>query len=98
MMQDTNGNQIRIDYQTGQYAVGSNTSSRPAAIFDGRSEAMNTSNPVPTYAFLYSADGHLQSIGNPRNSSDWVNLAYSAPTTLTPPWTSSTSFGAAQML
>ena len=59
LMQDTNGNQIRIDYQQGRSAVYTNSSGRPTYLWDGGSKVASG---VPTWRFSYSIDGYLELI------------------------------------
>lgn len=96
VMEDTNGNQILINYAAGLNVTWTNSSARITTIEDVR--ATNPESVYYTYAFAYNGDSipHLTSITNSIGTGEEYNFSYSG-FTLTDPFTS-TSFGTSTAL
>jgi RHS repeat-associated protein len=97
MMEDRNGNQIMIRYNSAQGANWTNSSSRISEIEDVRA-VDNGSGDRRTYAFAYSGTPpHLGAITNTIGSSESYNLAYTTAT-LVSPFSPSISYGTTTFL
>ncbi len=99
LLQDSNGNQVTVQYLAGAGVTWVNSSARVQTVQDVRPG----SNPAgsPTFEFWYNSDTvpHLTNIGNFINSNDTFTLSYSPSTTLNSPFGgSSNSFGSAPFL
>ena len=95
LIEDSNGNQITISYNSGVGVTWTNSSSRPSSITDVRTGRSQT-----TYNFTYYGDAiqHLLSISNNVSTSENYNFEYTSNYTLTAPFSGGTSFGTYTML
>jgi hypothetical protein len=93
IMQDTNGNQIRIRYQRGRYALLDNSSARVTEIEDVRAK-WSPGLCFCTYLFHYSTQSdsrtlpHLLSIQNTISSAERYSFGYSPSVSLNSPFDS----------
>ena len=99
LLQDSNGNQVTIQYLHGAGVTWVNSSARIQTVQDVRLG----SNPPgsPTFEFWYNSDPipHLTNVGNFINSNDTFTLSYGATTPVNSPLgSSSASFGSAAFL
>jgi hypothetical protein len=93
-LQDSNGNYIDIQYQTGIGASAPNTSARITQILDAR-----YTYPYYSYSFTYNSDPipHLTAISNTLLTSENYTFSYSTNQPLISPFNSA-SFGTAALL
>ena len=96
LMQDSNGNQIIVRYQTAAGAGWTDSSARISEIQDVRSTSYN---PPRSYAFTYNTDSppHLTSISNVVNSGESYTFTYLTGQALYSPFNSQ-SFGTTTMM
>ncbi len=89
LLEDTNGNQIAIQYQPGNGVTWTNSSARITQIDDVRPGT--NPNGSPTLSFTYNSNTvpHLTGIGNYINSQDSFQFSYSGATALSAPFGSS---------
>ena len=85
LIQDSNGNQITVQYLAGNGVTWTNSSARIYTIQDVRPGTNPTG--APTFLFAYNSDviPHLTSISNSINSIDQFYFSYSPQTTLVSP-------------
>ena len=88
LIQDTNGNQIKITYQTGLSMPWINTSGRISIIEDVRATTVYPSTEYKTFVFNYNADPtpHLTSISNQINTGETYTFAYAQNQTVSSPF------------
>ncbi|MCZ2149713.1 MAG: hypothetical protein LC126_18290, partial [Bryobacterales bacterium] len=100
VMEDSNGNQILIRYQTGVGVTWENSSARLNEIEDVRAVSTCCPTRYRTYSFSYNTDTipHLTGITNYINTSEGYALGYSTPQTLWSPFVGGGTYGTAQML
>ncbi|HLG96093.1 MAG TPA: RHS repeat-associated core domain-containing protein [Bryobacteraceae bacterium] len=93
LIEDTNGNQIAIAYNSGAGVTWTNSSSRPSTITDVRTT-------TPTYTFTYNTDAipHLTGISNTIQTSENYTFAYISNYNLITPFGGGTGFGTYTML
>ncbi len=98
VMEDTNGNQILINYENGGGVSWNNSSARIYTIEDVRAVNDGTGH-YWTYQFSYNTDTppHLTSIVNSIATGEHYTFSYSG-ITLVDPFTTTTSFGASTVL
>jgi len=96
LMQDSNGNEIIVRYQTGAGSGYANTSARITTIEDVRAVQYN---PPATYTFTYNTDSppHLTAITGSINSGENYAFTYLPGQALSAPFNSQ-SFGTTAML
>ena len=98
LMEDSNGNQIQIDYAIGTGAAVIDTSGRILKIRDPRTA--NGYGAYDTYIFAYNSDPipHLTGITNQVFTSEQYTFTYNAGQSLTSPFTSNLNFGTTTLL
>jgi RHS repeat-associated protein len=95
LMQDTNGNQVLINYTAGGGLGWLNSSSRIQNIEDVRG------NGQPDYTFTYNyqnAIPRLASITNTIGTSEKFTFSYNNPSALVSPWNAQSNFGTINLL
>ncbi len=95
MMQDTNGNQVLINYTAGGGLGWPNSSSRIQTIEDVRG------NGQPDYTFTYNyqnAIPRLSSIANTIGTSEKYTFSYNNSSALVSPWNAQNNFGTINLL
>jgi RHS repeat-associated protein len=93
VIQDFNGNQCFIRYESGAGMIWTDTSARITAVEDVR--AVLVGSEYRTFSFSYTADHHLNSIANHIATSETYNFHFS-PHSLYSPW--SQPFGSTTLL
>ncbi len=91
LLEDTNGNQIAVQYQAGKGVTWANSSARILQIGDVRPG--NDPTGSPTFSFRYSSEAtpHLLNLDNHIASQDSFSFSYSGATALAAPFGSSTT-------
>jgi hypothetical protein len=101
VMQDTNGNQILIRYNTGLGAIGTNSSARINEIEDVRAVYNSSTLTYQTYVFTYNNDPipHLTSLSKRIPAMvQFFGLTYLSNQPLNSPFSPATSFGTTTLL
>lgn len=98
LLQDSNGNQITVQYAAGKGVTWLNSSARITTIQDVRRGTNPTG--AATFLFTYNNDPtpHLSAIANAINSQDSFGFTYSAPTTLASPFGNAGTFDSVSFL
>lgn len=88
LIQDTNGNQIKITYHTGSGMSWINTSSRISVIEDVRAKIVYPYSDYRTFTFNYNTDSppHLISITNQISTGETYSFAYAQNQSISSPF------------
>jgi RHS repeat-associated protein len=101
IMQDTNGNQVLIRYQTGAGAPWANSSARITEIEDVRAVLNTSTGTYRTWAFTYDNTGptpHLSGISNYILTAESYNFTYLTNQSLASPFSPPVSYPATTLL
>lgn len=100
LMQDSNGNRVRVYYQHGSGVTWPDSSARISEIEDVRAILPGGYNSYRTYTFAYNTDAipHLTSITNHIGTSESYTFGYLTGQSLTSPFSPPQSFGTVSLL